>query len=231
VKDPAGTIAMLQNFEGNYSHMYVDTRGYVTVGVGFMIPSAVAALAYTFYLANPRAAHPPHARGTHPHVAPRAYVPSTPPTNPSGDQANANEIKAEWTQMHARPSGHLAGWYAQYATMYMIQSDINQLLQTKINGFEGQLSSLFATWNDFPAPAQLALLDMFYNLGSLGGYPKLCDAARYHEWTKCAAECHRAGPSDARNNATRDRFLAAAGEQQPLPRPGTHHHHHHPAHT
>ncbi|HEX4229217.1 MAG TPA: hypothetical protein VHZ07_11140 [Bryobacteraceae bacterium] len=232
MKDAAGAITMLENFEGNYSHMYVDTKGYVTVGVGFMIPSAGAAVGYTFYLANPRpAAHSPHVRGPHPHTAPRVTVASTPPTNPSGTRATPEEIKGEWTHMHGRPSGHLAGWYAQYATMYMIQSDIDRLLQGKINSFEAQLTSSFATWDAFPAEAQLALLDMIYNLGSLGGFPKLCDSARYHEWTKCAAECHRMGPSDERNNATRDRFLAAAKEQQPLPRPGAHHHHHHPAHT
>jgi GH24 family phage-related lysozyme (muramidase) len=230
VKDSAGAIAMLENFEGNYSHMYIDTKGYVTVGVGFMIPSATAAVSYGFYLSNPRAAHLAHANSPHLHAAKRNHPPSTPPTNPSGDKANADEVKAEWTQMHGRPSSHLAGWYAQYATMYMIQSDIDRLLQSKIDGFEAQLSSLFGTWSDFPSAAQLALLDMIYNLGSLGGFPKLCDSARYHEWTKCAAECHRMGPSDARNDATRDRFLAAATEQQPLPRPGAHHHQHHPAH-
>lgn len=229
MKDTAGAIQMLETFEGNYSHMYVDTKGYVTVGVGFMIPSAVAGLAYTFYLANPRATHLPHSKATHPHPAAHVRVPSTPPTNPSGDKANADEVKAEWTKMHGKPSGHLAGWYAQFATMYMIQSDIDRILQGKINGFEAQLTSLFAAWDDFPAAAQLALLDMIYNLGSLGGFPKLCESARYHEWAKCAAECHRLGPSDDRNNATRDRFLAAAQEQQPLPRPGAHHHHHHPA--
>ncbi|HEX4808707.1 MAG TPA: hypothetical protein VH325_07255 [Bryobacteraceae bacterium] len=230
MKDAAGAITMLETFEGNYAHMYVDTKGYVTVGVGFMIPSAVAAVSYTFYLASPRNAPSAQAKGANHHVAPKAPVPSTPPTNPGGDKANAEELKAEWTKMHGKPSGHLAHWYAQYASMYMIQSDIDRLLQSKVNGFESQLKSLFTTWDDFPASAQLALLDMTYNLGSLGGFPKLCDSARHHDWAKCAAECHRVGPSDARNNATRDRFLNSSKEQQPLPRPGVHQHHH-AAHT
>lgn len=47
-KDEA--LAKIAEFEGVVPWMYLDTRGNVTVGVGRMLPDAVAALHHPFYL-------------------------------------------------------------------------------------------------------------------------------------------------------------------------------------
>lgn len=209
MKDLAGCLAMLKTYEGNFPYMYLDSRGYVTVGVGFLLSTAADATNYTFYL-NPA-----------PPAPPPVQRPGTPPPRPvpvpSGPQkATDAQIKAEWTNINGQAKNHLATFYQRFTTMKMQQSDIDFALTQKINTFEGKARQTFANWDDFPACAQLALLDMIYNLGSLSAFPSLVKFATAKDWKNAAAQCHRDGPSDQRNNDTNDRFLAAAKEQ-PLP--------------
>ena len=45
---PAGALARAKRTEGNLDHLYLDTAGYVTVGVGHMLPAADAAATLAF---------------------------------------------------------------------------------------------------------------------------------------------------------------------------------------
>ena len=216
MKDNAGALQMLKTYEGDYPYMYVDSQGYVTVGVGFMIPNATAATFYPFLLNKPRLAQAASHKGTV-HARPTLHNPVTPVL--LDNKATAKEIRAEWRKIHAKPRNHLAPWYERFTSMTLTNFEIDRILQDKVNRFESRLKSLFSTWDDFPAPAQNALLDMVYNLGSLQAFPTLVTAANNHDWTKCAANSHRMGPSDQRNDETRDRFLEAAKQQKPLVAP------------
>ena len=60
-----------------------------------------------------------------------------------------------------------------------------------MHSFDEQLAGRFPAYASFPDTATLGLLDMIYNLGA-------------------AANCYRVGPSQARNDWTRQQFLAAA---------------------
>jgi GH24 family phage-related lysozyme (muramidase) len=40
----------IELYEGNIDHMYLDSNGFVTVGVGHMIPNAGHAAGLTFYV-------------------------------------------------------------------------------------------------------------------------------------------------------------------------------------
>jgi GH24 family phage-related lysozyme (muramidase) len=55
-------------------------------------------------------------------------------------------------------------------------------------------------------------LDMVYNLGLEGllKFKKLKAAVESGDWASAAAQSHRNGPSDDRNDWTSDMFLAAA---------------------
>lgn len=177
---------MLKSYEGNIPYMYLDSRGCVTVGVGFLLISADDAVNYSFVL-NTSLAAP--------------------------QKATAAQIKAEWTSMKAQSPNHLESYYQRFTTMKMLQFDIDMTLTQKVNNFEAKARQTFVGWDDFASHAQLALLDMIYNLGSLAAFPTLTKFAAAKDWKNAAAQCHREGPSDFRNNATRDRFLAAAKEQ------------------
>jgi len=66
------------------------------------------------------------------------------------------------------------------------------------------------SYSDFPKPAQLGLLDMIYNLGSFADFGKLAAAVDKQDWTEAAKQCHRRGPSESRNRATKELFENAA---------------------
>ena len=51
----ADIVKDLERFEGNVPHMYVDTKGYVTVGVGKMLPSAAEAQKLPFVVRSTKA--------------------------------------------------------------------------------------------------------------------------------------------------------------------------------
>ena len=153
MKDLAGTLAMLKSYEGNFAFMYLDSRGYVTVGVGFVLKTSADAACYTFYL-NPAPPAPPGPRrpGTPP---PPAVV-----VKPGLQEATDAQIKAEWTRVKAMAPNHLPTFYQSSATMKMQPGDIDTMLTQKVQTFEMQARQTFANWDDFPATAQLALLDM-----------------------------------------------------------------------
>ena len=224
MKDLTGALSMLKQYEGSILYMYRDSRGYVTVGVGFLLDSAEGATKYTFYLNAAAAAQPPVVhqpvppKPAKPGPTPAGKAPYPQPAIPSvAQKATADQIKAEWTSIKSKATPHPAKFYEKFTTMKMLQGDIDAALTTKINSFEGSARQTFSDWDDFASPAQLALLDMIYNLGSLSDFPKLVNAANKKDWATCAAECHREGPKDQRNNDTRDRFLAAAKEQPLTP--------------
>jgi GH24 family phage-related lysozyme (muramidase) len=186
MKDLAGALEMLKTYEGCFPFMYLDSKGLVTVGVGFLLDSADSAAAYSFLLNH----------------APQA--------------ASPDQIMAEWNHLKSQATPHLETYYQPFTTMQMQQADIDAMLTQKVNIFEGVARKTFANWDDFPVPAQLALIDMIYNLGSLSGFPMLVAYAKAQDWANCAAQCFRIGPNAQRNQETKDRFLAAA---QPTPLP------------
>ena len=120
--------------------------------------------------------------------------------------------------MKRLPEGQKSEYYATFTTMEMRQPDIDRLLLQRIKECERALQRRFRDWNQFPSCAQLALLDMEYNVGEGGlfggpghrGFPLLIAAAASHDWNTCAAECHRNIRNEKRNDDTRMRFTQAA---------------------
>jgi len=81
------------------------------------------------------------------------------------------------------------------------------------HNFEASLAAVLPNWSTYPAPAQAALFDMAFNLG-LGGLMKfhqLLAAVDGGQWSVAAAQCHRQGIAEIRNQQTAALFLQAAG--------------------
>jgi GH24 family phage-related lysozyme (muramidase) len=173
---------MLMSAEGTLPHVYLDTVGLVTVGVGHMIPNAEAAQALSFVV--------------------RA----------NGAAATPDQIAAEYANVSRQQKGLLAARYQQFTALDMTDSAIQDLLSADVAAIEAGVASRFAGYDGYPEPAQDALLDMAFNLGVAGlasHFPHLKAAAEAKDWATCAAQCHRNGISDERNDRTKALFESA----------------------
>jgi GH24 family phage-related lysozyme (muramidase) len=176
------SLSHLEIFEGIVPWMYLDTRGFVTVGVGEMLatPDRAQSLGFLDEKAQP--------------------------TTPEA-------ILTEYHRVTALPHGRLAGFYRSPTSPTLPHPAIDALLMQHLDFFDGQLSQHFPNYPGFPDPVKLGLLDMVFNLGVTGllhGYPHFMTHVRNQDWANAAVHCHRNGPSHARNDWTRQQFLAAA---------------------
>jgi GH24 family phage-related lysozyme (muramidase) len=174
---------MLIENEGNVQHMYLDTVGKVTIGVGHMIPSAADAQQIQFVTCGTSTA------------------------------ATTQQILAEFTNMGRQRPAMAASSYRQFAQLEMTPAAVDALLDRDISVMENGLRANLPAYDSFPGPAQDALLDMAFNLGVHGliaHFPHLISAAVAKDWNTCATQCHRNGISESRNQKTADMFRSAA---------------------
>ena len=161
--------------------MYLCTGGDVTVGIGHAILQPADAL--------------PLAWG----IAGRAATPA--------------EIAADYASVAAAHKGLVAGAYASLTQCRMADADIDALVSADVTRFETSLAAVLPNWNRYPGPAQAALFDMAFNLGIAGlkRFPHMLAAVDAGQWSVAAAQCHRQGISETRNQQTAALFLQAAG--------------------
>jgi len=178
--DQAAVVARLRKFEGCVSNMYLCTGGEVTIGVGHAIPSPVAASSLTWDI--------------------------------DGAAAAPAQAAADFERVAAAPKGMLASAYAGLTQCRMGDGDIEALVEADVQSFEAQLAATLPNWNSYPEPVQEALFDMAFNLG-LGGlkkFPKMLQAIDAGDWNTAAAQSHRQGIGDARNQEIAALFQSAS---------------------
>lgn len=170
---PAGTYARAKRSEGNIEHMYVDTTGNVTVGVGHRLPDASATVGLAF-LRN---------------------VDDTPATE--------QETKAEFAVVHGKPKGNPASFYTQFTKLHLAQSTIDGLLTKDLEQAVSGLKRDFPDYDSYPTGVREALIDMAFNLGNAGlvnGFPKFTGHIRNRAWKAAAAQSRRRELSKERND-------------------------------
>lgn len=175
-------IDRVKHEEGCIPHMYLDTRGFVTVGVGHMIPNSSAAAKLPFVHRDTQQAVTTH------------------------------EIINEYNAVKSKPIGLVASAYKAHSSMILLDKDIDQILEEQLLNFSRDLQKDLSDFDSFPEEAQHALLDMAFNLGSNGlltKFPKLIGFAKQKNWENCANECRRGGIGDARNEMTKALFMSA----------------------
>lgn len=181
------SLAHLEIFEGTVPWMYLDTKGFVTVGVGEMLANAAKAETLAF-------------------------------VDPDGEASTQDAILDEFNRVSALIPAKVAAFYRSPTSPVLPHGAIDALLMNHLNLFDGQLAARFPDYAGFPDPAKLGLLDMIYNLGQVGlfqHFPHFMAAVDKQDWLGAAANCHRVGPSQARNDWTRQQFLAAAAAAAP----------------
>ena len=191
--DLATYLPKLKEFEGVFSHMYVDTTDNVTVGAGQLLADVAAAQKLAFVLRPDPSANPP--------VSAR---PATP-----------DEIRVDFENVSQQPAGRLAGSYKQFTKLDLPENAIDAVLHAKVEEFLANISAKFPDFNSYPAKACAAIFDMAYNLGVeklTSEFPNFSKAVRAKDWATAASQCQRRGIGDARNNWTKTQLDNAAAD-------------------
>lgn len=168
--------------EGSISHMYLDTVGKVTVGVGNMLPDVASAQKLGFVDRKTLKA------------------------------ATKDEIKTEFEKISKLTKGHRAGSYKKDTKLDLPSSAIETLLDSRIEKFKKELKLMFPSFDQYPMTVQFALLDMAFNLGTNGlvtKFPSFKKAIEAKDWKKAASESNRPQVSSSRN-ATVKKWLETA---------------------
>lgn len=172
----------IEQHEGCIDHMYLDTRGNVTIGVGHLVPSIEFAQTLDFIVRD------------------------------TGEPATPDLIRSDFDNVKAQQVGLVASRYREFTRLCLPHEAIERQLDDHIDEFAGALDREISGFGQMPDSVQEALLDMAFNLGVSGlvrKFPKLVRAAADQDWETCAAECERRGIGDERNRATRQLFEEA----------------------
>ncbi len=169
-------------FEGVIPHMYLDTKGYVTVGVGFLINTVSKATQYAFVK-----------RGT-------------------ATRASRAEIEADWKAVNKMAKGMVASRYKSSTKFDLPMNVINAKFDTIFRQHVTYAKEYLSSFDKQPDACKEALADMAYNLGGGGlkKYKKLKKAIEAGDWAEAAKQSHRNGPGIKRNKYVYNLFMSCA---------------------
>jgi len=199
--------------EGKVPFMYQDTLGKVTIGIGNLIDSEEATAAL-------------------PGVGAPLFhkeLPNVPMTRLASDA----EIREEWRQVKNDPALAAGGWRAAEPLTDLRLSDdgIRTLVSVRVGQMENYLTNghitEFASFQGWPADAQLGLLSMSWAMGSAfadgGKWRDFRAACGAQEWLKAAKNCNIANTWLAKRNAVNRGLFrnAAYSAAPPASEPGT----------
>ena len=167
-------------FEGRCSHFYLDGPGYVTIGIGCLIPNGNAALKLKMLHKSDNLVALPE------------------------------EIRGEYKLIKECLPGKRTEFYGVFCKLYLSDSDINALFEVRLNQIIDFLRSQLPEYSKFPDNIKLVVLDMAYNLGVSGlmmKFPRFVQAVRTQNYVAAANECERKQIGDARNQWTKETLL------------------------
>ena len=175
----AAFLPQLKIFEGCVPWMYLDTRGNVTIWVGFEVPSSLAAQSLPLYLPGGMLA------------------------------CTEQEKAAAWGTVSAMQPGRLPASYDYSGCPVMLPSDGDAMLLARLDASDAELHADYPGFESFPDAVKMALLDMDFNLGDSklrNTYPKFDAAVDTQDWATAALQCNRNGVQPARNAWTVAQF-------------------------
>lgn len=171
-------------YEGNVSHMYLDSKGYVTIGVGHLLNTVVEAQNLSFVDAK------------------------------TNKQVTAEEIKTDFEEVLKQPKNKLASFYKPYTKLILPLTEIDKLTNSHIENFYKELKLIYAELDTYPEAARLALFDLIFNVGMTNlrtMWPSFNSAVKAKDWKKAGDNSIRKTPiSSARNQYVNDLFAEAA---------------------
>lgn len=163
----------LAKYEGTVFHMYLDSKGYVTVGVGHLINTVADAQKLSFI------------------------------DEKTKKKATADEIKTDFETISKQQKNKLASFYKPHTKLVLEQTDIDGLTNEHIDNFYKELKKIYSDFDDYPEEARLALFDMIFNLGMTNlktSWTNFNDAIKSKDWQKAADNSSRKSPVSAERN-------------------------------
>jgi len=174
----------LDAYEGTIPHMYLDSNGYVTVGIGHLISSVSNAQLLPFV------------------------------DTKTSKKATTVEIKTDYDNVKKQTKDRVASYYKKYTALKLTQAEIDKLTNKHIETFYKELKRIYSSFDTYPSEVRLALFDLIFNLGMtklknnwtiFNGHIKSLD------WQKAAGNSSRKSPiSAARNKYVKDLLEKAA---------------------
>jgi GH24 family phage-related lysozyme (muramidase) len=182
----------IEEYEGRYNHMYLDSKAKVTIGVGHLIANRNAVASLMLY---------------------------TTKNNQVVALASLTDKQAEYDVIAKQKKNYKGSWYKQYTKLIMKDFDINAQRTKHLDTFYKELTNLYSRvkgyasdFDNMPDCVQKALFDMIFNLGAtkLSTTFALFNAAiKKEEWDVAAKQCNRPDVNAVRNNYVKDLFTAA----------------------
>ena len=165
MRDSVNSIWIPFNYllEGRLPFMYLDTRNFVTTGMGNLIEPRSTAEALLWYDQN------------------------------TGDTASIDEIDDAWDLVKSRtdlsPLG--GGAFTNVTSLRLTDSAIDDLIFSKLLEMEKYLERRphFRDFQNWPADAQLGLLSMSWGMGPAFNFPRFQAYASDRRWAEAATEC------------------------------------------
>lgn len=183
------TIEDLIDWESIVPHMYLDTRGNVTVAIGHLVKDATAADALEFWAPGmTQLATEVQVRADFARVVRAGQTTGKDPRRPAGFY-------------RSRTSPSLKPAYMRELARRRLEGEFLPALRRLMPGFDG-----------YPWPVRRCLLDLAWNLGTAGiaRFGGLIDCCRDRDWMAAAGECHVSSSRPARNAWRAARFTEAA---------------------
>lgn len=167
--------------------MYRDQLGNVTVGIGLLLRQPEDAEKLRFEVDDFRV----HRAATRQEIA-----------------------AAAWRRVKSAPPATIRPTFRKLGGLVLANFDIDSYARRRIGEFITQLRVAFPEYDSYPYDAQVALLDIAFNTGSVSParWPLLTAAVRHRDWREAANQSHRRTDQigSDRNEVTRQRFLSAA---------------------
>ena len=159
-------------FEGKVPHFYLDGPGNVTIGIGCVVPTALAATTLNMYF------------------------------NMSNLKAKLIDISNEYSLIKRGLAGQSISYYKSICNLYLPEPEIQRFFEFRLENLLNLVNLHMPYFKDLPRPAQEVVVDMAYNLGVSGlifKFPRFQAALEKQNWTQAAKESKRLGIQDSRN--------------------------------
>ena len=181
--DSAAFVPDLIRFEGAVSWLYRDVAGFPTVGVGFLVHDVDHVCTFPFYT--------------------------------QGRVSTRDEIVRDFHRVMALARDMPAARYRapNEPRVELRDAEINVMTADKLaREYMPDIVRMFPAFEDFPFPAQQAVVDWIWNCGvsAMRNTEHLRPAIERQDWKAAAAACHRSTCRQERNDWCRDKFLEAA---------------------
>ena len=175
----------MMKYEGNVPHMYLDTKGYVTVGVGHLLKDVEAAKKVPFIIRD------------------------------TGAIASIKQIEDEFKLIKSKPFGsQAAAFYKPFTKLVTTEAVREAQVEQHIRIFECELKRIYGVseFASYPNDVKLALFDMIFNLGMSelkDEFPNFNKHMKVRDFKQAAIESNRKDVSTERNTYVRNLFKSA----------------------